>query len=460
MTDKMKKQKLNPKQIVGICITSVAALLLIFMVTGLVPAVSGALIGCFGISAYGIFLAALLLGIFFIMNKTVNVKPRYIVNFAFMYFIIILLVHAMTSSSLISERSYTEYLDACFYYRDTMVTMGGAFGGIFIYPLYSYIKGWGTYIFLTLALIATIIVAMDFFFKRAKGEAAEKESGDTVEIEIPTKEELAQRLAFDSSESDKTEFFGESVAKATRQPDSRELARKQLFGDLDLLREKEAFSSPSDNSVQNRFDTAHISYGNGAGQTAPPKIIHDTDALPHRTDGNSYYSETVREEDKLVRQRKESLAKDLRTLKSDGLGNNKAPIINGDEVSRQIREGVYGKEKNEIPAETVESPAEEFAPETEHVFMEVSAERYDASVPPKDEINDIRVVEQKEKDFILADETHDTKEKSELSEKETESFISEQPKFDDDKDEAPIEFSSLELNIEETSSEPKAIEVE
>lgn len=34
MTDKMKKQKLNPKQIVGICITSVAALLLIFMVTG------------------------------------------------------------------------------------------------------------------------------------------------------------------------------------------------------------------------------------------------------------------------------------------------------------------------------------------------------------------------------------------------------------------------------------------
>ena len=147
--------------------------------------------------------------------------------------------------------------------------------------------------------------------------------------------------------------------------------------------------------MQNRFDTAHISYGNGAGHTAPPKIIHDTDALPHRTDGNSYYSETVREEDKLVRQRKESLAKDLRTLKSDGLGNNKAPIINGDEVSRQIREGVYGKEKNEIPAETVESPAEEFAPETEHVFMEVSAERYDASVPPKDEINDIRVVEQK-----------------------------------------------------------------
>lgn len=460
MTDKMKKQKLNPKQIVGICITSVAALLLIFMVTGLVPAVSGALIGCFGISAYGIFLAALLLGIFFIMNRSVNVKPRYIVNFAFMYFIIILLVHAMTSSSLISERSYTEYLDACFYYRDTMVTMGGAFGGIFIYPLYSYIKGWGTYIFLTLALIATIIVAMDFFFKRAKGEAAEKESGDTVEIEIPTKEELAQRLAFDSSESDKTEFFGESVAKATRQPDSRELARKQLFGDLDLLREKEAFSSPSENSVQNRFDTAHISYGNGAGQTAPPKIIHDTDALPHRTDGNSYYSETVREEEKLVRQRKESLAKDLRTLKSDGLGNNKAPIINGDEVSRQIREGVYGKEKTEIPAETVESPAEEFAPETEHVFMEVSAERYDASVPPKDEINDIRVVEQKEKDFILADETHDTKEKSELSEKETECFISEQPKFDDDKDEAPIEFSSLELNIEETPSEPKAIEVE
>lgn len=168
----------------------------------------------------------------------------------------------------------------------------------------------------------------------------------------------------------------------------------------------------------------------------------------------------MREEDKLIRQRKESLAKDLRTLKSDGLGNNKAPIINGDEVSRQIREGVYGKEKTEIPTETVESPAEEFAPETEHVFMEVSAERYDASVPPKDEINDIRVVEQKEKDFILADETHDTKEKSELSEKETESFISEQPKFDDDKDEAPIEFSSLELNIEETPSEPKAIEVE
>lgn len=33
----MKKQKLNPKQIVGICITSVAALLLIFMVTGLSP---------------------------------------------------------------------------------------------------------------------------------------------------------------------------------------------------------------------------------------------------------------------------------------------------------------------------------------------------------------------------------------------------------------------------------------
>ena len=150
----------------------------------------------------------------------------------------------------------------------------------------------------------------------------------------------------------------------------------------------------------------------------------------------------------------------MRTLKSDGLGNNKAPIINGDEVSRQIREGVYGKEKTEIPAETVESPAEEFAPETEHVFMEGSAERYDASVPPKDEINDIRVVEQKEKDFILADETHDSKEKSELSEKETESFISEQPKFDDDKDEAPIEFSSLELNIEETPSEPKAIEVE
>ena len=92
--------------------------------------------------------------------------------------------------------------------------------------------------------------------------------------------------------------------------------------------------------------------------------------------------------------------------------------------------------------------------------MEVSAERYDASVPPKDEINDIRVVEQKEKDFILADETHDSKEKSELSEKEAEPFISEQPKFDDDKDEAPIEFSSLELNIEETPSEPKAIEVE
>ena len=79
----MKKQKLNPKQIVGICITSVAALLLIFMVTGLVPAVSGALIGCFGISAYGIFLAALLLGIFFIMNKSVNVKPRYIVTVSY-----------------------------------------------------------------------------------------------------------------------------------------------------------------------------------------------------------------------------------------------------------------------------------------------------------------------------------------------------------------------------------------
>lgn len=462
MTDKMKKQKLNPKQIAGICITSVAALLLIFMVTGLVPAISGALIGCFGISAYGIFLAALLLGIFFILNKSVNVKPRYIVNFAVMYFIIILLVHAMTSSSLVSGHSFKEYLSACYFYRDNLVTMGGAFGGIFIYPLYSYIKGWGTYIFLTLALIATIVIAMDFFFKRAKGERAAEKTSDSVEIEIPTKEELAQRLAFDSSETEKAEFFSEPAVKA-HEPDSRELARKQLFGDLDLLREKDTFSSVNEQTHHNRFDTAPIAYG-GAGQSAPPKIIHDSDALPHRNDNNVFYAETVREEEKLSRQRKESLAKDLRSLKSDGLGKNKAPIINGDEVSRQIREGVYGKDKAESDFEAQEptlEPAKSEAKE-EYVFMEVSADRFEPAMPPKDETNDIRVVEQKDKatefDFISSGKT-ETDEVFDAADSEL--LKTSERELVDSVKESSQEFSAVELNIEEAPLEPeKAEEIE
>ena len=100
-------------------------------------------------------------------GRKITLPKLQVANFAVMFFAVILLVHLMTSQRSVSANDYGAYLSACYNYA-TMSTFGGAFAGLFVWPLCNAITVFGTYVFIIALLILTAFICAEYFFKLSK----------------------------------------------------------------------------------------------------------------------------------------------------------------------------------------------------------------------------------------------------------------------------------------------------
>ena len=121
--------------------------------------------GFFGMSVYGIDVGFIIIFSLLISGKRVTVRPRYVINFAVMYCVIICLVHQITSSLYVADSTYSQYLTKCYDFA-SYPTFGGLLAGIIVFPLAKSYPIIG-YVVFTVGIILTVLFATDFFNRLA-----------------------------------------------------------------------------------------------------------------------------------------------------------------------------------------------------------------------------------------------------------------------------------------------------
>ncbi len=353
--NKTKKSKL----IIGIILIALFSFVFICLISNAIKSLSHTLYGIFGISVFGLVAAGITFSIFLILGKKINIRASYIINFIVMYLLIVLLVHAITSVTIINESSsYSDYLHKCFDYKDTTstITFGGLLAGVFIYPVYTNLTGWGTFVFLIGGLLATLYIATNFFVKYNSNERQSvfyigKKEQD-VQFTVPNINQQGINIA---PPIPKEEHIVKEVDKA------KESAINELYGSKIMTDSFDSAKSSAKTYIPNaKFDIAPTFQDPFEKMVLTPEEIEK-------------------------QKRNEKLIQDFYNLKANLYKNtNTAPIINGDEISRKIREGVYTDEQitpisEKINKEQNISPSvDDFLPQFEgEVFMEVEPNAQD-----------------------------------------------------------------------------------
>lgn len=411
----MKKQPIDARKAIGTATIVVSAFLLFCLITGrtILGVVGGAVadffLGLFGITAYALMLAILIVGVMVLCGRKITLPKLQVANFAVMFFAVILLVHLMTSQRSVSANDYGAYLSACYNYA-TMSTFGGAFAGLFVWPLCNAITVFGTYIFIIALLILTAFICAEYFFKLSKIKFERNEEFITEETHIepqfpgnklfvatinesrPQRQQAPEPQTVVSPKPTRDpldELYGvsrEASAPTTYNSVERPAARKspmdELYGDFlkkdaasddfyasfgsmpaprrtpdtSYTRDYESrYSAPK--SVEN-ISSAPISKFNGAFEE-PPAILHGDDQYTSDTLTNIPKTDEFLEEIKSDKKdvNKESAKKDLYALKGQMKPDTSLPpIVNGDEFSEQL------KKKAKYEETAAQTSADTFAP--------------------------------------------------------------------------------------------------
>lgn len=337
----MTKPASKTAKIVGFCLVAIFTFLLISALFGVVKPVSRFLYGAFGISAVAILVAGLLTGIFLICGKKITIKAGYIIDFIFLYFCAVLLVHAITSASMIKESAdFSDYISKCFYYTEkdfSAITFGGVLCGVVVYPLYTFLTAWGTYLVLVIGLLVTLYFATQFFVKY--------NSGESVKSFFKTKKPTAKQR------------FKEEKVTLKEEPQTDESIDTSETAQPTVV-------SPEESKKQSAIDELYGSKINNvyhdSTQDKPQEINSSGNytTVPADTLINELNKPLTPEEIEKQR-RNERLIQDFYNLKANSFGGvNTSPIVNADEASAKIRDGSYKNDEEQKFVVDVTSPAQ------------------------------------------------------------------------------------------------------
>ncbi len=208
--------------IVGIC---VATLLVIFAFSGRYAQggfrhFGNFFLGTFGMSFYGMMAAVIVICSFVLAGKSLKVPVRYAVFFVLTFVAIVLFVHTLTTTYLMSNEfrndTGTGYVQLVYNYYDNVMgvpTFGGVFFGCICWALTHGLSVWGAMIVIVALLGVSVYFIGDFFYSYFTGKLTLQSAPVRSDIE-PSPDTI-------------------SVSPVTVSPvdDDRERAREVLFGD-------------------------------------------------------------------------------------------------------------------------------------------------------------------------------------------------------------------------------------
>jgi DNA segregation ATPase FtsK/SpoIIIE-like protein len=171
MKSQYLEKKPNKPKLRSIVAIAVASVLLLYTFVGryfpsggVLQQIANFFVGCFGMSFYGIMIAVILSGALYLSGKRLVIPKKYIANFIVLYLLIVLVVHALTSTFL-NTYSYAEYTKFCYDYY-TFPTFGGVVFGSIAYMMTSTLQ-WGAYIVLFLLLLIPSYFTVVFLYEYA-----------------------------------------------------------------------------------------------------------------------------------------------------------------------------------------------------------------------------------------------------------------------------------------------------
>ncbi len=168
----------------GITFVSVFGVLLINLIFNIIPFINSFFLGFLGLFTYAIFLFNVVLGIFFILEKHINLNNKTIALIIVTLCLFVCLIHTFTTKKYF-DYSYGKYLTTCY---NNKTTAGGLLFGIFTFPV-AYISHYvGAIITFIIAIVITTSLIIDRFLTK-KQNAPVKVENKIIE-ENPTETEL------------------------------------------------------------------------------------------------------------------------------------------------------------------------------------------------------------------------------------------------------------------------------
>jgi len=436
MKNKGLIKEVDKRKTIGTITVVVCSFLLFCLISkntilgGIGNGVANFLLGIFGLTSYAYACAGIVLGIMILLNSKITLPKLQIFNFCVMFLSLTLLIQLISSAGVAAGNEYPTYLGACYDYGK-MPTFGGAFAGLFTWPLCNTITVVGAYIFVIALLILTIFVCAEYFFKLSQIKIEKKEK-QSVQKQVAVKKESAENKLFVSTISEEeflpepktsksfNELYGDSLQSGqefgqfsfpkNQESQSQKSAHEQLFGDFWQTNNYSDFSKNQEGNIPNtsyiqdfeKYSASPISEQNiksapissfGSGFDAPPAIFHSEENIESEEIDVKKADEFLAGKKSEKRVKNEEAKKDLYILKGMMTPDETLPpIVNGDEVSDQLkRKNAYNSQsytvfQNEEKAEDIEvvEVAEENKNENsfysnEDVLFEEDIKRYDAN---------------------------------------------------------------------------------
>jgi len=394
MKNKSIKKEFDIRKTVGTTIIVVCAFLLFCLITrssilGVVSnSVATFFLGIFGLVAYAVMAAGIVAGVMILLKQKITLPKMQIMNFCAMFFSVTLFVHLITSQGSASANDYLTYLGECYNYP-AMSTFGGAFAGLFVWPLCNALSVFGAYVFVIALVILTIFICIEYFFKISNMKI-EKEEKEIIQKE--NVQEYPQSKLFVSSVDENEqqpqqkvsksfeELYGDKMqnfdVNSGKNSDVKEKsAREQLYGDYWQESSYTNPSQPQRGSIPNTsytkdFEKYYSSPSNNyevksapvssfeKSFNPPPAIFHGDDNFS--SDFNIRKADEFLFEEKNEKQiKREEARKSLYALKGWDYNEVLPPIVNGDEVSGQLKKKEEFEQKQPVSFVEVQPTAEE-----------------------------------------------------------------------------------------------------
>ena len=269
--------------IIGICLATILVIIAFCgrYINGGFSKFANFFVGTFGMSFYGIMAAIIVACSFTLAGKSVKIPIKYTVHFVLMFVALVLFVHILTTTILLSEGgihyvSFSQYIKYTYnYYGDGfgVPTFGGVIFGMIAYALVGILTVYGAAILIAGLLGWTVYVVGEFFYASFTGKLRLRSKSSESDI-LPSEmteavpddvdgEELQRRRAFDILFQQETTTYPEEVSNQPQQSyepfavaeqsqlDDGEKMRKHAE-DV-LFRQKDIDSQQSDQSKGNSF---------------------------------------------------------------------------------------------------------------------------------------------------------------------------------------------------------------
>ncbi|MEG2015211.1 MAG: hypothetical protein RR086_05710, partial [Clostridia bacterium] len=325
---KDKQKKIN-KLILPIAILALSFVLLILIIVGKfvgggLKTFAGIFTGIFGMSFYGVLLFAITASTLYLFGKRVTMKTKYIINFALMFALVVIIAHMLSAIYLRQGSTFESYLKNCFNYFE-YPTFGGVLAGVLVYPIVNAIGELGGSILFFLLLAITIFIATDYFYSLSRDNKFELKDKSEVS---PTYE----NNTVDAPETQNTDpmelLYGKSAIPS---PDKTQ--RESAM--YNKLQQNDDYLGIGFTEQKNTFSTAPTSTLNnadfGSNNSDRPQILRYDET---NNEKSINVGSVVTQND--IDERKKQVKADYLAVKAHKFDTT-TPIIDGDEKSAKLK---------------------------------------------------------------------------------------------------------------------------